>query len=96
MTISKEEVLHVARLARLELSEDEVEEYTMQLSRILEYINKLKTLPSDGVPPTSHVLGLENVFRKDEAREWLSQETALSNAPDAAGGLFKVPKIKES
>ncbi|MGE5484170.1 MAG: Asp-tRNA(Asn)/Glu-tRNA(Gln) amidotransferase subunit GatC [Ignavibacteriales bacterium] len=96
MAISREEVLHVARLARLELSEKEVEGYTRQLSRILEYINKLKALPTEGVPATSHVLGLENVVRKDEARQGLSQEDALSNAPDAAGGLFKVPKIKES
>ncbi|MGE5542797.1 MAG: Asp-tRNA(Asn)/Glu-tRNA(Gln) amidotransferase subunit GatC [Bacillota bacterium] len=96
MAISREEVLHVARLARLRLSEKEVAGYTRQLSRILEYINKLDGLPTEGVPPTSHVLGLENVARKDEARQGLSQEEALSNAPDAAGGLFKVPKIKES
>ncbi len=96
MAISREEVLHVARLARLELGEDEIEAYTRQLSRILEHINKLRALDTEGVPPTSHVLGLENVLRKDEARQGLSREAALSNAPDAAGGLFRVPKIKES
>ncbi|MCR4399043.1 MAG: Asp-tRNA(Asn)/Glu-tRNA(Gln) amidotransferase subunit GatC [Firmicutes bacterium] len=96
MAISRDEVLHVARLARLELGEDEIEEYTRQLSRILEHIQKLQRLDTKDVPPTSHVLDLKNVLRADETRPGLSREEALSNAPDAVSGFFRVPKIRES
>ena len=95
MAISREEVLHVARLARLELSEEEVEAYTRQLSRILEHIGKLRALDTTDVPPTSHVLDLKNVLRPDEVRAGLSRDETMQNAPDSAGGFFRVPKIRE-
>lgn len=93
MAITKKEVEHVALLARLELTEDEKETYTKQLNSILEYVNKLEDLDTSNVEPTNHVLPLKNVFREDVAKEGLSQEKALENAPSKEDGFFKVPKI---
>lgn len=95
MKISKKEVEYVARLARLELSEEEKEKFTEQLSQILSYINKLNELNTDKVKATSHVLPLSNIFREDKVKESLSQEATLSGAPSKAKGHFKVPKIIE-
>ena len=94
--ISREQVEHVARLARLELTEAEKESYTIQLGRILEHIGKLRELDTSGVEPTSHVIPLTNVLREDEVRPGLSREEALANAPDAVDGFFRVPRITES
>ncbi|GAW91609.1 glutamyl-tRNA(Gln) amidotransferase subunit C [Calderihabitans maritimus] len=91
--ISKKEVEHVALLARLELSEEEKEMYTQQLGSILEYINKLNELDTENVEPTAHVLPMRNVFREDQSRTWLDNETALANAPSKQDGYFKVPRI---
>jgi aspartyl-tRNA(Asn)/glutamyl-tRNA(Gln) amidotransferase subunit C len=91
--ISREEVLHVARLARLALTEEEVERFREQLSAILEAVGKVSELDLDGVPPTSHPLDLVNVFAEDEPRPSLSREDALANAPDAEGGFFGVPPV---
>ena len=90
MSISREDVLHVARLARLELSEAEVERFQEQLSAILDAVSKVQELDLEGVPPTSHPLDVVNVWREDEPRPSLSVEEALANAPDRDGDLFKV------
>ncbi len=91
MAISREEVLHVARLARLELSEEEVERFAGQLSAILEAVGKVGELDLDGVEPTAHPLELANVWAEDEPRPPLDVEEALANAPDREGGSFRVP-----
>jgi aspartyl-tRNA(Asn)/glutamyl-tRNA(Gln) amidotransferase subunit C len=91
--ISREEVLHVARLARLALTEEEVERFRDQLSAILEAVGKVSELDLEGVPPTSHPLDLVNVFAEDEPRPSLSRDDALANAPDPEGGFFGVPPV---
>ncbi len=95
MKITKQEVEHVARLARLELSEQEKEKLTDQLSNILTYVEKLNELDTTGVEPTAHVLDIKNVMRDDVVVPGLTQEQALANAPDKAAGHYKVPKIIE-
>jgi aspartyl-tRNA(Asn)/glutamyl-tRNA(Gln) amidotransferase subunit C len=95
MKITKQEVEHVAKLGRLELTGDEKERLTDQLSNILTYIEKLNQLDTTGVEPTSHVLDIHNVMREDTPRESLPQERALANAPEKAAGHYKVPKIIE-
>ena len=89
--IDRDQVLHVARLARLSLSEVEVERMSSELSTILDHIEKISELELEGVEPTSHVVELENVLRPDEPRPSLPREQALANAPDEAGGDFRVP-----
>jgi aspartyl-tRNA(Asn)/glutamyl-tRNA(Gln) amidotransferase subunit C len=89
--IDREQVLHVARLARLELSEEEVERMASELSGILEHVDRIAALDLDGVEPTSHVVTLENVLRADEPRPSLPRERALEQAPDSADGAFRVP-----
>jgi len=95
MDITQKEVEHVAKLARLELSEDEKGTFTRQLSAILTYMDQLKTLDTRGVEPTMTVLPTENVLRDDEVRPSLPQERALANAPEQADGFFRVPRILE-
>ena len=95
MEISKEQVEHVARLARLDVSEDDKTTFARQLSAILTHIDQLKEVETAGVEPTATVLPTDNVFRDDEVRPSLSQEQALVNAPDQAEGFFRVPKILE-
>jgi aspartyl-tRNA(Asn)/glutamyl-tRNA(Gln) amidotransferase subunit C len=89
--IDREQVLHVARLARLELSDDEVERMAGELSDILEHVERISKLDLDGVEPTTHVVELENVLRSDEPRPSLPREEALGPAPDPADGAFRVP-----
>jgi aspartyl-tRNA(Asn)/glutamyl-tRNA(Gln) amidotransferase subunit C len=91
--ISREEVLHVARLARLALTDEEVERFRDQLSAILEAVGKVSELDLEGVPPTSHPLDLVNVLAADEPRASLSREDALANAPDPEDGFFGVPPV---
>jgi aspartyl-tRNA(Asn)/glutamyl-tRNA(Gln) amidotransferase subunit C len=91
MTISRDDVLHVARLARLELSGDEVERFQGQLAAILDAVSKVQELDLADVPPTSHPLDVVNVWREDEPRPSLPVEEALANAPAREGGLFRVP-----
>ena len=91
MSISREQVLHVADLARLALTEEEVERLGGQLSAILEAVGKVAELDLSDVPPTSHPLELANVWREDEARTSLAQGEALANAPDPEAGAFRVP-----
>ena len=90
--IDREQVLHVARLARLELSEEEVGRMSGELSKILDHIEKINELDDlDDVEPTSHVLELENVLRPDEPRPSMPRERALAQGPDIAGNGFRVP-----
>jgi aspartyl-tRNA(Asn)/glutamyl-tRNA(Gln) amidotransferase subunit C len=89
--LSRDQVLHVARLARLELSEEEVERFGGELSKVLDYIGTIGELDLEQVPPTSHVVAVENVLREDEPRPSLPAEVALESAPDAAPGGFRVP-----
>jgi aspartyl-tRNA(Asn)/glutamyl-tRNA(Gln) amidotransferase subunit C len=95
MKITKQEVEHVARLARLELSEQEKETLTDQLSNILTYVEQLNELDTKGVVPTSHVLDINNVMRDDVPEASLPQDRALANGPEKALGHYKVPKIIE-
>jgi len=89
--IDREQVLHVARLARLRLTEDEVERMSSELSSILDHIEKISELDLENVEPTSHVVEVENVLRADEPRESWPRERILDSAPDAADGGFRVP-----
>lgn len=93
--ITIQEVEHVARLARLELTAEEKERMRAQLDSILSYIDKLNELDTSGVEATSHVIPMVNVMREDEVRSSLPQEEALVNAPDREGEFFKVPRIIE-
>jgi aspartyl-tRNA(Asn)/glutamyl-tRNA(Gln) amidotransferase subunit C len=90
--LSRDQVLHVARLARLELSEEEVGRFSEELSKVLDWVDTIEELGNlDDVPPTSHVVNVENALRADEPRPSLPVEKALESAPDAAQGGFRVP-----
>jgi aspartyl-tRNA(Asn)/glutamyl-tRNA(Gln) amidotransferase subunit C len=95
MKITKAEVEHVARLARLELSAAEVETFTGQMDAILAYVEKLNGLDTSGVVPTAHAVPMENSFREDEVKPSLGVDKALTNAPERAEGFFRVPKVIE-
>ncbi len=95
MKITKKDVEHVAKLARLRLTEEEKEKFGKQLSEILEYVEKLNELDTEKVKPASHVVPLKNVMREDEVKLSLPVEEALANAPAKQGKYFKVPKIIE-
>jgi aspartyl-tRNA(Asn)/glutamyl-tRNA(Gln) amidotransferase subunit C len=89
--IDRDQVLHVARLARLRLSEGEVETMTGELSGILEHVDRIGKLDLEGVEPTSHVVALENVLRADVPRPSLAPEVVLAAAPEPVDGSFRVP-----
>ena len=89
--IDRDQVVHVAKLARLKLTEEELERMSGELSTILEAIEQIGELDLEGVQPTSHVVDLENVLRPDEPRPCLPRERALENAPDASEEGFRVP-----
>ena len=89
--IGRDQVLHVAKLARLRLSGEEIERMSSELSGILDHIEKIEELDLDGVEPTSHVVTLENVLRPDEPRPSFPREKVLDPAPDAGEGGFRVP-----
>jgi aspartyl-tRNA(Asn)/glutamyl-tRNA(Gln) amidotransferase subunit C len=91
--ITREEVLHVARLARLEIPEGEIDRLRGELEAILDAVGKVAELDLADVPPTSHPLDLVNAWADDEPRPSLSAEEALTNAPDAAEGAFRVPAV---
>jgi aspartyl-tRNA(Asn)/glutamyl-tRNA(Gln) amidotransferase subunit C len=93
MAITREDVLHVARLARLEIPEGEIEDVQSQLGAILDAVGKVSELDLGGVEPTSHPLDVVNAWREDEPRPSLPREQALANAPDPADGLFRVPAV---
>ncbi len=90
--IGKKDVEHIGWLARIKLSDEEKEEFTGQLNSILDYFAKLDEI-DPGVAPTHHVSGIENIFRDDAAKESLSQEDVLRNAPKKEEGFFKGPRI---
>ncbi len=89
--IDRDQVLHVARLARLELSEEEIARMPPELSKILEHVETMNEIDLDGVEPTSHVVDLVNVLRDDVPRPSMPRERALEQAPDSADGGFRVP-----
>ena len=89
--IDREQVLHVAKLARLRLSEEEVETMAGELSGILGHVDRISRLDLEGIEPTSHVVALENVLRADVAWQSLPRDVALASAPDPVDGAFRVP-----
>ena len=90
--LSRDQVLHVARLARLQLTEDEIDRFAGELSKVLDYVETIEQLGNlDDVPPTSHVISVENALRADEPRPSIPVEQALANAPDPVQGGFRVP-----
>jgi aspartyl-tRNA(Asn)/glutamyl-tRNA(Gln) amidotransferase subunit C len=93
--ITMQEVEQVARLARLALSDSEKESMRRELDGILSYIDKLRALDTEGVPPTSHAVPMTNVMREDDPLASLPQADMLANAPDRSGEFFRVPKIIE-
>ena len=93
--ITPEDVKKVASLSRIHLRDDELEQLTKDLEKILDYINKLEKLDVSKIDPTSHVLPLKNVYRKDELEEPLPQQQALKFAVEKENGSFKVPKVIE-
>ncbi len=93
MKITPEEVRYVATLARLSLSEAEVEKTTLQLDSILSYVEKLGELDTTGIQPTTHALAIHNAFREDETKASLPQQEALANGPLQNGEAFVVPRV---
>jgi aspartyl-tRNA(Asn)/glutamyl-tRNA(Gln) amidotransferase subunit C len=95
MKITKAEVEYVAHLARLEFQEAEKEKFTSQLNDILMYMEMLGQVDTTGVAPMTHAIAQKNAFREDRVRESLTNEAALTNAPDPRGDFFRVPKVIE-
>jgi len=95
MKLSREEVKHIAALARLGMTEDEIEKAREQLSNILENFEVLKEVDTSDIPPTAQSISLVNVLRKDEPRPSLPAEDILANAPDREGELFKLRPVLE-
>lgn len=96
MSLSREQVQHIARLARVGLSEEDIDRFSEQLSEILDYFDRLSQVDTEGVPPTAHTLALHNVMREgDEAGPPLDRESVLANAPVREGDFFRVKVILE-
>lgn len=95
MKINRTEVEHVARLARLALSDNELDSLTGEMDAILDYVEQLNTLDTDEIVPTAHAVPMENAFRPDEVRPGFSTEQALTNAPDATENAFRVRRVIE-
>ncbi|MBF0550398.1 MAG: Asp-tRNA(Asn)/Glu-tRNA(Gln) amidotransferase subunit GatC [Deltaproteobacteria bacterium] len=93
MKISRAEVEHVAKLARLSLTEAQYAVFTPQINNILEYIEKLNELDTANVPPTSHAIPLSNAFREDEVKPSIGLDLTLANAPEKEGSTFVVPRV---
>ena len=93
MALTQEEVLHVAKLARLTLNPEEVDLFTRQLNDILAYVEKLQEVDTAGVPPMAHAVPIFNVFREDEAAPGLSRDEGMANAPAPEEGTFAVPRV---
>jgi len=93
MKISKDDVIKVAELARMEVTEKETEIFTDQLGNILEYIEKLNELDTDNVEPTSHVLDISTPLREDRVVNWLTIDEVLQNAPESEDDFFVVPQV---
>ena len=95
MRITREQVEHVAILARLELAGEEIDTFTGQMDAILAYVDKLNELDTAGIVPTAHAVPMENSFREDRVCPPIGVERALANAPDRAESFFRVPKVIE-
>jgi aspartyl-tRNA(Asn)/glutamyl-tRNA(Gln) amidotransferase subunit C len=93
--ITRDDVLHIAKLAKLKLTEEEVKLFQEQLGRILDYFKQLEQLDTEGIAPMKHVLDVHNVFRADEPRPSVPVSEALKNAPKRRDGYFEVPKVVE-
>ncbi|MCP4111009.1 MAG: Asp-tRNA(Asn)/Glu-tRNA(Gln) amidotransferase subunit GatC [Desulfobacteraceae bacterium] len=93
MKITKHEVIHVANLARLEMNEESIDKFAVQIGEILEYVDTLNNVDTDGVRPTSHAIFLTNAFREDQEKEHLENDMVLANAPEKEDGSFVVPKV---
>lgn len=93
MKITKDDVMYVANLARLDLNDEDLEKFSRQIGNILEYIDTLNKVPTSDIPGTSHAISLSNAFREDDVREHLDREKALANAPEKEDGAFVVPKV---
>ena len=93
MALSSKEVLKVGTLSRIRLTPEEVEKFSSQLSGILDYVDKLRELDTQGVEPLAHALPIHNVLRPDEPRPGLTPEQALAGAPHADGYFFRVPRV---
>jgi aspartyl-tRNA(Asn)/glutamyl-tRNA(Gln) amidotransferase subunit C len=93
MTLTIEEVEHIAQLAHLKLTAQEIERYRQQLSAILDYADRLQAVDTTDIPPTSSVLPARSILREDKARPGLSREELLKNAPDSENGQFRVPPV---
>jgi aspartyl-tRNA(Asn)/glutamyl-tRNA(Gln) amidotransferase subunit C len=91
--ISAADVAHVAKLARLDLTDDELDRFAVQLGAVLDHAADVEALDTAGVPPTAHPLPLQNVLRDDEVRPSLDRDEVLAQAPDAESGRFRVPRI---
>ena len=95
MSITKEEIIHVANLARLEIDDAALDKLTGQISQILEYVDTLNQVDTSHIQGTSHAITLTNAFREDVVKESLANEEALANAPEKEAGAFVVPKVVE-
>jgi aspartyl-tRNA(Asn)/glutamyl-tRNA(Gln) amidotransferase subunit C len=93
MAITRQQVEHVARLARITIGEHEIERFARQIDAVLEYVAALGTLDTEGVPPTFHAIDLTNALRDDRQTGHLDRAAALANAPSAEEGYFVVPKV---
>lgn len=93
MSVTLKDVKYIADLARLELTNDELEEYTFQLNKILEYVEKLNTVNTEYIEPLSHPIEAVNIFREDIVKSSINREDALKNAPSKDEEFFKVPKV---
>jgi aspartyl-tRNA(Asn)/glutamyl-tRNA(Gln) amidotransferase subunit C len=94
--ISREQVLHVATLSRLALTDEEVDRYAVELSAVLDHIETISALDLEGVPPTAHVVEVDNALRPDEPRPSLPRDVILGQAPAVSGGGFLVPSPQAS
>ena len=93
MKITRDEVLYVADLARLDLDAEMIDKFAGQIGTILDYVDKLNEVDTDGVRPTSHAISLTNAFREDEQIDHLERDKVLANAPEKEDGNFIVPKV---
>lgn len=95
MKVTEEEVKHIAGLARLKFSDDEIQKYTKDLGEIAEFVEKLNEVNVEGVSPTAHILDIKNVFREDDLKESYNREKLFRNAPSFEAGCISVPKVVE-
>ncbi len=96
MSVTKNDVEHIAKLAKLKFKEDEINEFTSQLNQVLEYVDKLNELDTENVEPLSHPVEGENVFREDVLKNSISTDDALKNSASKTDEYFKVPKVIKS